>query len=156
MSRGPGFRIRVHLIQGYYDQKIVKNLQRKNIKKFLDQKLQFTYPYATIKDVQVTKEAFSSQKRTSSTSIHKMSYFFLLLWVMTHFCPPGSGSETLQRAYIFTFKCQIKFYSTFLNIFNRTGIASSAPSAPGRKCWRRWSKSERQLRKIYVKKIDYV
>jgi hypothetical protein len=26
-----------------------------------------TYPYASIKDVQVTKEAFSSQKRTPST-----------------------------------------------------------------------------------------
>jgi hypothetical protein len=28
------------------------------------QKLQLTYPEASIKDVQVTKEAFSSQKRT--------------------------------------------------------------------------------------------
>ncbi len=30
--------------------------------KFLDQNLQFTYPLASIKDVQGTKEAFSSQK----------------------------------------------------------------------------------------------
>jgi hypothetical protein len=44
---------------------------------FLDQKLQFTYPYASIKDVQVTKEAFSFQKITSSTSKHEIfSNFF--------------------------------------------------------------------------------
>jgi hypothetical protein len=40
-------------------------------KNFWDQKLQFTYPQASIKDVQVTKEAFSSQKRTSTTSSSK-------------------------------------------------------------------------------------
>jgi hypothetical protein len=34
---------------------------------FLDQKLQFTNPKATIKDAQATGEAFSPQKRTSST-----------------------------------------------------------------------------------------
>jgi hypothetical protein len=44
----------------------------KNIKFFLVQK-QFTYPKASIKDVQVTKEAFSSLKRTSSTSKHENS-----------------------------------------------------------------------------------
>jgi hypothetical protein len=38
-----------------------------------DQKLQFSYLYASIKKVQVTEEAFSSQKRTSSTSKHKIS-----------------------------------------------------------------------------------
>jgi hypothetical protein len=38
-----------------------------------DQKLLFTYPYASIKDVPVTKEVFSSQKRTSSTSKHEIS-----------------------------------------------------------------------------------
>jgi hypothetical protein len=40
---------------------------------FLDQKLQFTYPYASITNVQVAEEAFSSQKRTSSTSKHEIS-----------------------------------------------------------------------------------
>jgi hypothetical protein len=45
-----------------------------------DQKLQFTYPYTSFKDVQVTDEAFSSQKRTSSTLKHEISYF-LFLWV---------------------------------------------------------------------------
>jgi hypothetical protein len=34
----------------------------------IDQKLQFTYPQAFIKDVQATREALSPQKRTSSTS----------------------------------------------------------------------------------------
>jgi hypothetical protein len=34
---------------------------------FIDQKLQLTYPWASIKDIQVTEEAYSSQKRISST-----------------------------------------------------------------------------------------
>jgi hypothetical protein len=38
----------------------------KNIKFFFI-KLQFTYPEAFIKNVQVTEEAFSSQKKTSNT-----------------------------------------------------------------------------------------
>ena len=49
---------------------------------FLYQKLQFTLSLASIKDVQVTEEAFSSQKRTTSTSKHKIIIFFLLLWVI--------------------------------------------------------------------------
>jgi hypothetical protein len=36
-------------------------LERK--KKFLDQKLQFTYPYAFLKDVEATGEAFRALKR---------------------------------------------------------------------------------------------
>jgi hypothetical protein len=40
--------------------------------------LQFTYPYASIKDALATGEAFSSQKRTSSNSKHKISLLFLL------------------------------------------------------------------------------
>jgi hypothetical protein len=47
----------------------------------LHQILQFNYPYASIKDVQVAKEAFSSLKRTYSTSKHEISYFF-------YFCGP--------------------------------------------------------------------
>jgi hypothetical protein len=44
---------------------------------FLDQKLQFTFPLASIKDSQATGEAFSPQKRTSSTSKEKkiLSFF---------------------------------------------------------------------------------
>jgi len=96
-------RIRIHLIriQGFDDQKWKKkNLQ---LNKNFDQKLQFTYPYASIKDVQVTKEAFSYQKRISSTSKHEISYFFLLLWVLFALLDPytdpnseyGSGSTDL-------------------------------------------------------------
>ncbi len=39
---------------------------------FFDQKLQFTYPQASIKYVQVTEEAFSSQKRPSNTSKNEL------------------------------------------------------------------------------------
>jgi hypothetical protein len=62
-----------------------------------------------IKYFQATEEAFSPQKRTSSTSKHEISCnFFLILWVtfalldpdtdpLTSFnpVPSGSGSETL-------------------------------------------------------------
>jgi hypothetical protein len=40
------------------------------------QKLQFTYPLASVKDFQATEEALSPQERTSSTSKHEISYFF--------------------------------------------------------------------------------
>ncbi len=40
------------------------------------------------KDVQATGEAFSSQKRTSSTSKHEFMYLFFV----RHFWPPCSGS----------------------------------------------------------------
>jgi hypothetical protein len=48
--------------------KIKKNLQLKEKLKFFLSKTTIYLPWASIKDVQVTKEAFSSQKRTSSTS----------------------------------------------------------------------------------------
>jgi hypothetical protein len=57
---------------------------------FLDQKLQFTYPLASIKDSQATGEAFSPQKRTSSNSKDENSVLFSIFW--GNFCPPGSGS----------------------------------------------------------------
>ncbi len=49
---------------------------------FFDRKLQFTYPQASIKDVQATGEAFSPQKRPSSTSKHEISKLFSVLWVI--------------------------------------------------------------------------
>jgi hypothetical protein len=117
----PVFRIRIHLlriririqrlrletnpdtdtdpdpirIQGFNDQKLKKNTAEKKNIFFFDQKLQFTYPEASIKCVQVTEEACSSQKRPSNTSKHE---FFLLLWVIFALLDPdpdpdyGSGS----------------------------------------------------------------
>ncbi len=67
--------------------------------------MQFTYPYASTKDVQVTKEDFSSQNRTSGTSKHEMSYFFLLFWVIFAPLDPdpdyeyGSGSTDLIESW---------------------------------------------------------
>ncbi len=72
------FRIRSHLIRmriwhvrlntdpdpGFYDQKLKRITAEKKI---FDQKMRFTFPQASIKDVQATEEAFSPQKRTSST-----------------------------------------------------------------------------------------
>ncbi len=61
----------------------------KKINFFWDQKLQVSYPQAFIKNIQVTEEAFSSQKRTSSTSKHEISKFFLLLWVIFGLLDPN-------------------------------------------------------------------
>jgi hypothetical protein len=54
-------------IQGFDDQKIKNNLLLQKKLFILDQKQQFTYPLASIKNFQATEEAFSPQKRTSST-----------------------------------------------------------------------------------------
>jgi hypothetical protein len=55
-------------IQGFdYQIKKEKTEQPKFFLSFLDQKLQFTYPEASLKDVQNIGEAFSPQKKTSST-----------------------------------------------------------------------------------------
>jgi hypothetical protein len=72
---------------------MTKNWEKFKAGKFLyffDEKLQFSYPLASIKDAQATGEAFSPQKRTSSTSKHKNSLLFSVF--VDHFCPPGSGS----------------------------------------------------------------
>jgi hypothetical protein len=67
---------------------------------FLDQKLPFTYPWAFIKDYQATEEAFSPQKRTSSTSkleIFKFFYFcgsFLPFWIQLPNPDPDSDPLT--------------------------------------------------------------
>ncbi len=52
---------------------MTKNWKKLQLKKKLgDQKLQFTYPWASIKNVQVTEEVFNSQKRPSNTSKHEI------------------------------------------------------------------------------------
>jgi hypothetical protein len=70
----PPIRIRIQSGCRVYDQKFKKTfLAKMKIFLFLDKKLHFTYPYVSLNDVQVTKEAFSFQKRTSSTSKHEIS-----------------------------------------------------------------------------------
>jgi hypothetical protein len=72
----------------------LKKLQlKKNIKFFWDQKLQFTYPYASIKNVLVTEEAFSSQKRPSNTSKQELKRKNLLLWVIFAFLDPDPDTD---------------------------------------------------------------
>jgi hypothetical protein len=54
------------------------------------QKLQFTYPYASVQPT----EAFSPQKRTFSTSKHINSEPFLFLWVIFALLDPDPGSKS--------------------------------------------------------------
>jgi hypothetical protein len=64
-----------------------EHLKNPNLKKiqmeifliFFDQKLQFSYLKASIKDFQATREVFIHQKRTCSTANFEIS---LLLWVV--------------------------------------------------------------------------
>jgi hypothetical protein len=48
-------------------------------------------PRPPLQDVQVTKEA--SRKRTSNTSKHEISYFFVLQWVIFALLDPNPDSE---------------------------------------------------------------
>jgi hypothetical protein len=55
---------------------------------FWDEKVQYTYSYASIKNVQVTEEAFISQKRTSTTSKHvEMFSFFSTFCIFARLNP---------------------------------------------------------------------
>jgi hypothetical protein len=71
---------------GFDDLKFKKSTAGRFNFYFFDQKLQFTYPYASIKDSQAIGEAFSPLERTSSTSKHENSGFFSIFG--GHFCPP--------------------------------------------------------------------
>jgi hypothetical protein len=96
-------------IQGFYVLKLTKLQFKKAI--FFYHKLQFTYPQASIKDVQAIGKAFSPQKRTSCTSKLEISYLFLFLRVIfalldldraaQNQCGSESGTETLLTAVIF-------------------------------------------------------
>jgi hypothetical protein len=78
-------------IQSFDDQKLKKkNLQLEICFIFFDQKLQFYYPPASVKDALSTGEAFSSQKRTPSTSKREHSLLFFIF--VGNFYPPGFGS----------------------------------------------------------------
>jgi hypothetical protein len=50
--------------------------------------------YLSIKNVQVTEEAFRSQKRPSNTSKHELKIFFRLLWVIFALLDPDPDSES--------------------------------------------------------------
>ncbi len=69
-------------------------IQPKKKLSFFEQNLQFTYPWASLKNAQATVEAFSPQKRTSSTRKIRFINFFLSLpsWIGIQ---SGSGSTTL-------------------------------------------------------------
>jgi hypothetical protein len=66
---------------GLDDQKLKKKIKPNIFLSFYDQKLQFTY-------VQATREAFSPQKRTFSTSKNEIYKLFSMF--VGNFCPPGS------------------------------------------------------------------
>jgi hypothetical protein len=89
-------------IQGFADQKLEK-ICSWNFFFFFDQKLLFTYPKTSIKDVRATKETLSTQKRISSTSKPEFLNFFLFLWVIFALLqnPDPDGSTLCIRRYFF-------------------------------------------------------
>jgi hypothetical protein len=69
-----------------------EKIQLKIFLSYFDQKLQFTYAYASIKDVQATGKAFSPQKRTSALHKIKFNNCFLLFWVIFARLDPDPGT----------------------------------------------------------------
>jgi hypothetical protein len=92
---GSGFRIPD---PGFDDLKLKKNYSWKFNFYFLDQKLPFTYPLASIRDFQATGEAFSPQKTTFSTSKHENSVLFSFLWVLFALLDPDPQFECGSRS----------------------------------------------------------
>ncbi len=67
MDPDPAFQVNLDpdqiRIQGFDDQKLKKKNTAENfVKSFFDQKLQFTYPLASIMDIQAAGEASALQK----------------------------------------------------------------------------------------------
>ncbi len=62
---------------------------------FFYQKLQFTYRKASIKDVQVTEEAFSSQREHPTLQNIKILNFFLILWAIFALLDPDPDTDPL-------------------------------------------------------------
>jgi hypothetical protein len=57
------------------------------------------YPQASLKDAQITGEAFSSQKKTMKTSNMKfLNFFYLLLWVIFARLDPDPDPATQINA----------------------------------------------------------
>jgi hypothetical protein len=96
--------------------------------------LQFTYPCASIKDVQTKGEAFSPQKRTSNTSKHEItvSYFcgsFLLSWIRIRI--PNPDQDPLNRLNPDPIRIRIRNSATYtsplLRLFCLYSKTSSLP-----------------------------
>jgi hypothetical protein len=75
------------------ENKIKSTVEKKNYKNCYPNLL-FTHPEASIKAVQATKEAFSPQKRTSSSSKSEISSFFQFLWVIFALLYPDTDPVT--------------------------------------------------------------
>jgi hypothetical protein len=89
--------------QGFWWPKMEKKITMTVLKKIFGSKISI---YLTIKDVQATVKAFSSQKRTSSTAKHEIYLFFYFwgLFALLYVDPDpanqnqcGSWSATLTR-----------------------------------------------------------
>ncbi len=74
-------------IQDFDEQKLEKVYKWIIFKKIFDQKLQIAYPYASIKDVQASWEAFIYQKITSSTSKHEISSLLRVIFALLELNP---------------------------------------------------------------------
>jgi hypothetical protein len=84
-------RIRIQFqIQGFDDQKLKKKFTAGIFFYFFDQKLQFTYLQASLKDAQATGEVFNPKKKHIQHC--KTRKFFPFFIFVVHFCLPGFGS----------------------------------------------------------------
>jgi hypothetical protein len=79
---------------------MTKTVKFNSLKKslFLNKKLPIIYPYAFVKDVQATGEAFSPQNSTSSTPTMKFLHFFLFSWVTFALLDPNPAEQNQNRS----------------------------------------------------------
>jgi hypothetical protein len=99
-------RIRIQ-IQGFDDQNLKKKMQLKKDFYFIDQKLKFTYPSASMKDVQATGEIFSSQKRTALQKMKFINFFYFSGSFFAHMDPDPDPRTPLNHDPI-----RIRIYNT--------------------------------------------
>ncbi len=64
---------------------------------FIDKKLQFTYPWASMKDVQATGQEKPSALKREHSALQNMKFhnFFLFLWVIFALMDPDPESTDL-------------------------------------------------------------
>jgi hypothetical protein len=74
-----------------------KNTAGNFLKSFFDTNLQFTYPWASVKDVQATREAFSPHREYPAVLKIKFINFLLFLGVIFALLDPDLDYESGSR-----------------------------------------------------------
>jgi hypothetical protein len=86
------------VIQGFGDRKFNKIYSSKTFLYFLDQKLQFTYPDASIKEHMLQEKPSALKREHPALQNVKILNFFLYFWVMFALLDPDTYPATQLNA----------------------------------------------------------